>query len=449
MSRKSQQHRAARKRKEQSRRTRDSTPPREHSSERHRERNGTEYNAYELIRTGMQFTFGPSKDPVALRRVLKRLVDLDSAGHTAHNIADASLFLDHSLDHAFGHGWQPVELIHAIRRELGAGVAKLAISLIGTHAARTSAREKAPESWVEQLDDLGVSVDMCTTDAVREWRADGVMTADECWLGLLTLMGYIGYLAPMTPLVAVPAEWGSPTVARPGSARQPESKALRTIRGLLAKAEATSFAAEAEALSAKAQDLMTRYAIDSAVLDSRTHTSLTDQVQTRRILINNPYPEAKVALLQSVCDSNNVRVLWHQSYGIASVVGMTVDLDLCDLLFTSLLVQSLRALTEAGSDRGSRSASFRRSFLLAYSAGIGERLWAARERAADAAADQYGKELVPIIAERVEAVDGVFAEQFPSTTPVAQSITNQRGWTAGRVAADRADITVGREQIKH
>ena len=41
---------------------------------------------------------------------------------------------------------------------------------------------------------------------------------------------------------------------------------LITIRNLLAKAEATSFPAEAEAFTAKASELMARYAIDEAML---------------------------------------------------------------------------------------------------------------------------------------------------------------------------------------
>ena len=40
---------------------------------------------------------------------------------------------------------------------------------------------------------------------------------------------------------------------------------LATIRGLLAKAEATEFAAEAEAFTAKASELMARYSLDEAM----------------------------------------------------------------------------------------------------------------------------------------------------------------------------------------
>ena len=39
------------------------------------------------------------------------------------------------------------------------------------------------------------------------------------------------------------------------------------VRALLRKAESTSFPAEADALTAKAQDLLTRYALDVALVD--------------------------------------------------------------------------------------------------------------------------------------------------------------------------------------
>ena len=41
----------------------------------------------------------------------------------------------------------------------------------------------------------------------------------------------------------------------------------------------------------------------------------------------------------------------------------------------------------------------------------------------------------------------MFEDQFPSTVPIAHSVTNAHGWQAGRVAAELADLTGGRERI--
>ena len=46
-----------------------------------------------------------------------------------------------------------------------------------------------------------------------------------------------------------------------------EARLYDKVRALLRKAESTSFPAEAEALTAKAQDLLARYALDRALLD--------------------------------------------------------------------------------------------------------------------------------------------------------------------------------------
>lgn len=400
-------------------------------------------STYDLIRTGIACRTGRGPESLVLSRVITQLIRRETVT-AAVVTGDIGLFLDHSIDQVFSLGWQPAELVHVVRRELGASPTRLTIDLVHAHAHRTSARTSAPSAWVGQLDESGCTTSASGADAFTQWRLTEDHSASDGWAAVLTMIGFINRLGPLTPLMPVPTEWGA-TVTAPSN--KPDSKVLNTIRGLLAKAESTSYAAEAEALSAKAQDLMTRYAIDNAVIDAREHMSLTDQVSSRRLLIENPYPEAKSSLLQAVSRVNGVRSIWLKDYGLITIVGMPVDLDLCDLLFTSLLVQSARALTDAGSDADSRIPSFRRSFLLAYAARIGERLAQARERAARAASGDYGTALVPIMAERTEAVSTVFDELFPATTPVKHSITNTRGWVAGRVAAETADLTGGREKI--
>ncbi len=403
-------------------------------------------NISELISIGSMLAWGSGHDPVALKRIISQLVALERDGHRALVLNDAALVLDCTVDEVFLNGWQPSELIHALSRELGKPETYVAFELVSCHSTRTSARSKAPRDWVRQLDELQIEGGTPSIRGiVSALRTGERVDPIAFWTLLLTVAGYIRHLPDMTPLMAIPTEWDAPAVRAPRT--EEESKVLNTIRNLLAKAEATSYVAEAEALSAKAQDLMTRYTIDSAVLEAKRHTSLTGQVETRRLLIDNPYPEAKVSLLNSVSDVNGARALWHKDFGLVSIVGLPVDLDLVELLFTSLLVQSSHALAEAGRDRESRSPGFRRSFLLAYSGRIRERLSEARDRAASAASDQYGTSLVPIMTDRNEAVGAAFDEQFPSTTSKAASISNPMGWAAGRVAADGADLTGGRGKV--
>ena len=168
-----------------------------------------------------------------------------------------------------------------------------------------------------------------------------------------------------------------------------DDRALRRIRGLLAKAESTEFADEAEALTAKAQELMTRHAVDAALLDAGRAPA--GDVGTRRVHVADPYVRAKMQLLAAVAEANDVRLVWYQKLGIANLVGGRADLDAVELLFTSLLLQVAQALSSAERQDGGRSASrtFRRAFLLGYAHRIGERLQSARQRAtADAAAER-------------------------------------------------------------
>ena len=192
---------------------------------------------------------------------------------------------------------------------------------------------------------------------------------------------------------------------------------------------------------------MTRYAIDSALLDTGNPRSLIDDVISRRIMVSNPYSKAKLLLLHSVCTANGARTVWTKKYLLATVIGMPVDLDLCELLYTSLLVQSARALDEVADSPGARTRSFRNAFLIAYAHRVGERLQDARRRATAAATQQHGSALVPIMAKRSDAVDRVYAARYPSTKTMKFGSDNAQGWLAGRTAAERADLTGGRERI--
>jgi hypothetical protein len=136
-------------------------------------------------------------------------------------------------------------------------------------------------------------------------------------------------------------------------------------------------------------------------------------------------------------------VIYNASLAIATVVGVPVDVDQVEMLFTSLLIQATRAMAEAGAATpGSfdRSAPFRRSFLTAYAVRIGERL-----READAAAtESYGKDLVPLLQRQEDAVQQKFVQLFPHIKLTGEGYYDRRGWEAGRRAADRAVFTAGR-----
>jgi hypothetical protein len=122
------------------------------------------------------------------------------------------------------------------------------------------------------------------------------------------------------------------------------------------------------------------------------------------------------------------------AFGIATLVGMPGDLDAVELLVTSLLLQSGRALVDAVQQAGARgrSTAYRRGFLYSYAQRIEERLTEARDAARVEATATYGSALAPVLADRQAAVDEALEELFPSLRRRSGRTVDPAGWHAGR-----------------
>jgi hypothetical protein len=231
--------------------------------------------------------------------------------------------------------------------------------------------------------------------------------------------------------------------------RSMDTNVLDKVRALLAKAESTTFDAEAEAFTAKAQELMARHRIDRAVLGTREHAHREEEPGVRQFRIDNPYADAKAALLSRIADANGCRAVWSKSSGFTTVFGFVDELEAVDELFTSLLVQATAALRRAGSKYDeygrSRTKRFRRSFLVAFALRIGERLRETVDATVEVAAVETGTALVPILAARVRATMAAAKAAFPETRGFAPSATDGEGWHAGTRFADQADLSAGSE----
>jgi hypothetical protein len=350
-----------------------------------------------------------------------------------------------ALEETWERGWQPADVVHAARRKASAGSVPLAVALIAEHTRRSAAVSRAPDAWLEQLRELGALEPGALVDGavLAAWQQAERRPPEEAWRISLQLLGMLSCTSRIEVLVPPPSRWGAAR-RRAGSdvagAGPGEDRALRVIRGLLAKAESTEFAEEAEALTAKAQELMTRHAVDAAVLAGQLPPR---DVETRRVHLMDPYVRAKVQLLGAVAEANDVRLVWYQGLGIATLVGARADLDAVELLFTSLLLQVAQGLAAAERTAG-RSASprtFRRAFLLGYAHRIGERLQDARRRATAEAAAERETDLLPVLRSRREAVDAAVAQLFPRVRASrSRASVDAGGWFAGQTAAERADV---------
>ena len=436
MSRTAAQRRAARKRREQRR-------PAPDRPGVHLQRDRT---LRQLLNDGALAVagFGPG-DPDLFA---SRLALLDPAVDADGTVERIGLDLVANL---WEHGWQPADAVHIVRRQGSARATRLAVALVLRHAEVINADSRAPDDWRRQLDELAdepIAGQRSSASLITRWAQQEALAAHTAWRDILTVVARWAHVLPLTELCPPPSRWGRTPAGRRAE-QHADPRMMGRIRGLLAKAESTEFPEEAEALTAKAQQLMTRYAIDSAVLDARTGRSPADDVRARRIHLVQPYADTKVQLLTVVARSNGVRSVWHEEVGMATVVGLPVDLELTELLFTSLLVQATRAMAETGraGSAAARSASFRRAFLLAYATRIGERLDEARDAGTSDAEADTGTALVPVLAARDEAVDGAVSGLFPGLRTVETRVSNARGWHAGRLAADSADLRPGRTEV--
>lgn len=365
---------------------------------------------------------------------------------------------------AYERGWQPADIIHLARRSNDPSNADLAATAVLLDAARSGAADRAPLEWVDQLQSIREQypqsnrlVARIASDAdVFRSLAAGLLFEDPYFLVSQIAEAAQSWkrLAPWNLLLTPPSTWPAHRTENSyaGVATEVDTKVLKRIRGLLAKAEATNFAEEAESFTEKAQELMTRYAIDAALLHSRT--GITDTVVNgRRIHLDNPYVKEKVHLLTAIGDTNRVRAVWFSEVSIATVIGTPVDLQQVDMLFTSLLVQATRAMQFADTSTrgGSKTTSFRKGFLTGFANRIGQRLRDAGTKATAEAADAAAMDvadLLPILATTSAAVDTEFERLFPKTRKARGRSVDAEGWHAGQAAADDANLRPGTAAVR-
>ena len=231
-----------------------------------------------------------------------------------------------------------------------------------------------------------------------------------------------------------------------------DDRVLRRIRGLLTKAESTEFPDEAEALTAKAQELMTRYAVDAALLEVGRPPADGPGVDTRRVHVRDPYVRAKMQLLAAVAGANDVRLVWYSNLGIANLVGVRADVAAVELLFTSLLLQVAQALSAAERPLGRSARRPGRS---------GGRSCSATRTGSPSASRPPGAaprrrrrpsthvDLLPVLRSRQAAVEQRVAELFPRVrTTRSRASVDAGGWYAGQEAAERADVGQRRSSLR-
>lgn len=346
-------------------------------------------------------------------------------------------------------GWQPLDLVHVLlHRTAATHRSVLVAAIVAEHAALVAGGPGAnvDPRWSAQLDRINAVSEpestMTLLFATTGADDPAKLTAEVGFV--IDLLAVIVTLPRLERLMPPPGEAHAPSPR--STPRAPSShldaKVLARVRALLAKAESTTFDEEADALTSKAQELMARHAIDLAMLDASAPNH--GAPVARRIHLDDPYVDAKSTLLSIVAAENRCRSVFTPGFGFSTVFGFDADIDIVELLFTSLLTQATSSMVAVDKqvDRNgrSRTRSFRQSFLVAFAYRIGERLREANEAAASQAAEDLGDAFLPVLATRAVQVETLVTEIFPKTRSKRSAVSNADGWHAGRAAADKASI---------
>jgi Protein of unknown function (DUF2786) len=233
-----------------------------------------------------------------------------------------------------------------------------------------------------------------------------------------------------------------------GMSAEAPDRLLDRVRKLLAKAEAEGVTAEeAQALTAKAAELMAKYGIDRALLAAQRPE--TDKPDNRIVEIYNPWAKVQAHLLCGLAGALRCQciLLPARSGQRVHVFGYASDIERADVLYTSILIQMWHGLAAVTVPAWSDSPrAWRRSWLLGYAAAVTAKVRAAERGAEQQAASAHGggsSRAALVLADRSLVIRQNVAHAYPVTRTARVTYTGN-GYGAGYAQGKRADIGTAR-----
>jgi len=225
----------------------------------------------------------------------------------------------------------------------------------------------------------------------------------------------------------------------------PHSK-LEVIRALLAKAERTDIEAERDAYNAKAMQLMAKYGIEQAMVETKRPTR--EMPTTRTWKVTAPYVTDRRLLLACIGEAlglpNYGVRFWDRETGkygwYVTLTGFASDLERADVLWTSLLVQMASGLASAHVPWNEEPKAYRKSWMFAFAVMVGKRLRDAELRAAgDAEREAPGTDLV--LVDRRQQVKAAFDAEHGNVRTLRRAApSSEAGRRDGYAAGARANL---------
>lgn len=230
---------------------------------------------------------------------------------------------------------------------------------------------------------------------------------------------------------------------------------LAKVEALLAKAESTEFNEERESLVAKAQELMTKYAIEEAMLRKASDAA---DIQIDHVQINLSgikYSKAVSLLIAAIANANNCHTVvtskgWNQStgkrergYAHATIFGTPSSLDCVLMLVESLHRQMEIAIRETPVPEWEHGKTFRNNFVIAFANTIDRRLKASVQ---ETIKNDTRAGVSLMLRDEAQMASQGAEEHFGHKLGAASGPSGRRsdaGTQAGREAGNRASLAKG------
>lgn len=210
------------------------------------------------------------------------------------------------------------------------------------------------------------------------------------------------------------------------------------INKLMAKAESTEFPEEAEALLAKAQELMTSYSVDEAMLRAAAASEdAVEEISEIKLTYTGGMRKGLYILGHRLAEYNGCSAFFEDERSArprnitVTVIGFPKDLERIQLLDTSLKLQCAVGLKKFVEDHidptwhRSYKRNEKREFVIGFVEGVAVKLGLAEEKAVKEAAEQRGTGVELALRSRKDQVSDWTDAKYPNLRTVRPRI--QRG----------------------
>lgn len=231
-----------------------------------------------------------------------------------------------------------------------------------------------------------------------------------------------------------------------------DSKMYDKVAKILAKAERAGTPEEAELFFGKAQELITRYALNELALHDKINggDGKREEVGDERIFWKSSYFDEDARLWGEVSRANSCTILllkYGSTKGII-LVGTATNRANVKMLVASLNIQVARG-SRALPNNLARATAFdkfvwRRSFRSGFATVIGRRLKEAKE---GAARTHKSGDMLPVLLSQAAEVEAYTEDKYsPKAGRMSRKRASWEGRDAGRRAGERADVGATRVQ---